>query len=231
MLTMAKTKWSGFPAVKKSPLSSIELFRLVPPSLLLKMDKYITEKRYAKHSSIFLEDDRADFVWFVLEGHVKETHHSPDGRSQTLSFVGPGGLFGVSAFDGGKYGFHGIAETEAVVLSVSIQSFRGLMEKVPELARAALSQVSRLLRHAKDMQTFSQESAEKRLLHVLVEMSSDYGATIPLTRREIAEMAGTAVETCIRAFSRLETAGFIASVHGKLTIKDMEGLKERLENL
>ena len=229
MLTMTKTRPVYFRAAKKSVFSTMDVFKGIPFPALGLIEKLAADKKYAKMESIFLEDDDAAFVWFVLEGHVKEVRHSMDGKSQTLSMVGPGGMFGVSAFEGGKYGFHGMAETEARVLSFPIQVFLRLMEKYPALAVGVLSRVSHLLRRSKDMQIFAQESAEKRLLHVLVEMTAEYGLTIPLTRREIAEMAGTAVETCIRAFSRLEKAGFIGSMHGHLTVRSLEGLKKRFE--
>src|SRR6185295_15071493 len=147
----------------------------------------------------------------------------------TLCMVGVGGIFGVSAFDGGQYGFHSIAETEVITLSFPIQGFLSVMGKYPDLVKAVLSKISKLLRQSKGRQTFSQECAEKRLLHVLMETTEEFGNTIPLTRKEIASMAGTAVETCIRVFSRLEEAGLIAAEHGKITVKNLDGLENRME--
>ncbi len=229
MLIMTKTMPVSFHVSKKPCLSVIDVFKGLPLPILGMIGDQATDKKYAKRESIFLEDDSAEFVWFVKEGHVKEVSHLFNGKSKTLCMVGPGGMFGVSAFGGGKYGFHGLAETDASVLSFPIPVFQDLMEKYPVLAGGVLSRLSKLLRHSKDMQIFAQEPAEKRLLHVLVGMTAEYGLTIPLTRREIAEMAGTAVETCIRVLSRLETAGFITSLHGKLTIQNLEKIKERLE--
>lgn len=231
MLTMTKTRTLDFQTRKKNPFSSMEIFKGVPVDTLRDMENQMVEKNYAKRETIFLEDDPAESVWFVKQGRVKEVHHSADGRSNTLCMVGANGMFGVSAFEGGNYGFHGVAETEATVISIPIQIFQGLMGKCPEMARMVVSQISKLLRRAKDMQGFSQESAEKRLLHILVEMVGNFGSSIPMTRRQIAEMAGTAVETCIRVFGRLEDRGLIVTVQGKLMVKNVEELKERIEEL
>ena len=81
------------------------------------------------------------------------------------------------------------------------------------------------------MQTFDQESVEKRILHILVNLVAEFGNTIPLTRREIAEMTGTTVETCIRTFSNLEKEGLVSSARGKITVKSVRTLIDRQEEL
>jgi CRP-like cAMP-binding protein len=231
MLTMPKTRLADFKKSKKSSLSTMDLFKKIPSGALREIEINMIEKRYAKRESIFLEEERAESIWFVKEGHVKEVHHSADGRDSTLCMVGPDGMFGISAFTGGEYGFHSVAETDATVVSFPIRVFQALMGKYPEMARAVVAQISQLLRKSKGLQTFSRESVEKRLLHVLVEMVGEFGKTVPLTRREIAEMAGTTVETCIRAFSRFEEEGMIASEHGKFVVRNVEELRARLEEL
>lgn len=227
MLTMTRTKPAAYPRTQKSVLATMEPFKNLSPLALKDLESQVIEKKYEKRESIFLEDDRADYIWFVKEGHVKEVHHLPDGRDITLCMVGADGMFGISAFNGGEYGFHSVAETDVTVLSFPIRAFQALMSKFPEVAKAVLSKISKLLSQSKETQTFSQESAERRLLHVLVEMVGEFGDTVPLTRREIAEMAGTAVETAIRTFTRLENEGFIKSVPGKIIVKKLDALKHR----
>jgi CRP-like cAMP-binding protein len=79
------------------------------------------------------------------------------------------------------------------------------------------------------MQTFEQESVEKRILHVLADMVLEFGNTIPLTRREIAEMAGTTVETSIRTFSKLEGEGLVSTSRGRIFVRDGARLRDRVE--
>ncbi len=229
MLTMNKTKFGMTRPAPKSVLSAIEAFKNAPVIALQEIERVKVEKKFAKHDSIFLEDDAAEYVWFVKEGHVKEVIHSADGKNLTLSMVGEGGVFGTEAFTGGVYGCHGVAETDATVLAFPMQAFQGLMGRYPEIARAVVVQISKLLRRSKDTQTFAQESVEKRLLHVLIEMVGEFGTTIPLTRKEIAEMAGTTVETCIRTFAHLEEAGLIATERGRFTIRSVQDLTNRMQ--
>ena len=231
MLTMVKTRPVDFQTQKNTTPSTMAIFQNIPFTALPEIKKHMVERKYAKRESIFQEDDPAEFFWFVKQGHVKEINHSANGRDQTICMIGTNGMFGISSFNGGEYGFHSVAGTDTTVLSFPIQAFQALMEKYPHMARAVMSHISKLLQRSKDTQTFSQECAEKRLLHVLLKMTEEFGRTIPLTHKEIASMAGTAVETCSRVFSRLEEAGLITTQHGKFMIKNTDSLNDRMEEL
>ncbi len=216
----------------KSFLSTLEIFRKIPSAQLAEIERKMVEKKYAKGESFFLEGDPAEHVWFIKEGHVKAVIHTANGRDLTLCMVGANNMFGTCCcFGGGSYPCHTMAETETTVVSLPMQEFLNLMEKYPEVSKAVVTQLSKRLRNSKDMQTFDQESVEKRILHILVNLVSEFGNTIPLTRREIAEMTGTTVETCIRTFSTLEKDGYVSSARGKITVKNVQDLVDRLAEL
>ena len=69
------------------------------------------------------------------------------------------------------------------------------------------------------------ERVEQRLVSVLLMLSAKLGPTIPFTRQEIADMAGTTIETTIRTMSILRDRGIIRSVRGKVIILDEQKLK------
>ena len=214
----------------KSFISNLEVFRKVPPVQLGEIERKMSEKKYAKGESLFLEGDPAENVWFVKEGHVKAVIHTTGGKDLTLCMVGANNLFGTCCcFGGGQYPCHTVAETDVTVVSYPMSDFLALMGKYPEMSKAVVLQLSRRLRQSKDMQTFDKENVEKRILHVLVNLVSEFGNTIPLTRREIAEMTGTTVETCIRTFSLLEKDGLVSGARGKILVKDIQDLIGRLE--
>jgi CRP/FNR family transcriptional regulator, nitrogen oxide reductase regulator len=231
MLTMTKTRPLAYPRPKMNPISTMPLFKNISFHDSLEVEKNAVERKYAKGKSIFRQDDRAESVWLVREGFVKKTHCFQDGRSQIISMMGANGIFGVSSFNGGDYGYDCVAQMDATVISFPIQFFNELMEKYPAIAKETISKISILLRRSKDMQIFSQESAGKRILHILLEMAGVFGKIIPLTRREIAEMAGTAPETCIRTCVRLEKVGLIKSGHGQITVVNVEDMMSWMEDM
>ncbi|HVZ79704.1 MAG TPA: Crp/Fnr family transcriptional regulator [bacterium] len=211
-------------------LATLDIFKQVPQGILPEIERKMVERRFAKGDSIFLEGDPAQNVWFVKEGHAKALVHTATGRDLALCMMGPHSLFGTCCcFGGGEYPCHAVAETDLTVVSFPMKDFQDLMGRFPEMAKAVVMELSKRLRHSKDMHTFDQESVEKRILHVLADLVSEFGNTIPLTRREIAEMTGTTVETCIRTFSALEKEGLVAGARGKITVRDPQALARRLE--
>ena len=230
MLTM--TPKTGMPKPEtRGFLSKMELFKNVPALLLAGLEARMREKKYAKRESIFLEGDPAEFIWFVKEGHVKEVIHSMGGRDMILAMVGPNGLFGTSAFMGDAHLCQAIAETDATVVAFPVKDFLAFMDKCPAVGKAVIAKLSKLLRQSKEMQTFDQESVEKRILHVLINLVEEFGDTIPLTRKEIADMVGTTVESSIRTFVRLEREKLVATERGRIIVRSVQDLADRMEEL
>jgi CRP/FNR family transcriptional regulator len=228
MLTMPKTKFA--PVMTKSFLSTMEIFKKVPPEALREIEKRMVERKYSRMKSIFLEGDQAENVWFVKEGHIKALAHAASGRCQTLCMVGAKKMFGTCCcLGGGQYPCNAVAETDVTVVSLPMTDFIALLGKYPQIGIALLGEISGRLRRSKDMQTFDQENVERRILHILLNLVEEFGNTIPLTRREVAEMVGTTVETSIRTFSKLEDEGLVSTARGRIVVKNAKDLEERLE--
>jgi CRP/FNR family transcriptional regulator, nitrogen oxide reductase regulator len=220
------------PIHSKSIIYSLEVFKALPPHLVPEVEKKLVERKYAKGSTLFLEGDPAEFVWFIKDGHVKAVVHTPNGRDLTLCMMQPKNMVGRCCCFGEKeHRCHGVAESDVTVLTYPTKDFYELLDKYPAMARAVMESISHRLRLSKDMQTFEQESVEKRILHVLVNLVEKFGNTIPLTRREIAEMAGTTVETCIRTFAGLEREKLVSSTRGKIMVRDVKDLENRMRSL
>jgi len=229
MLTINKNRVMPLAVTPHSFLATTDIFKNIPSEGLREIERRMVEKKYSKGSSLFLEGDPAQYVWFVKEGHVKAVIHAPNGRCQALCMVGAKSMFGACcSLGGGTYPCNGIAETDVTVISYPLSDFLSLMDRYPQISRAVITHISKRLRHSKDNQAFEQESVEKRVLHVLANMVAEFGNTIPLTRREIAEMAGTTVETSIRTFSKLEGLGLVSTVRGKITVKNVKDLADRM---
>lgn len=230
-----KTKIPTGPATTKSEgfMLNLDLFQKLPTAQMAEIGKKMIEKKFVRGAVIHLEGDPAEFVWFVKEGHVKAMVNTPNGRSLTLCMVGAKGMFGSCCCfsqSEAEYPCQAVAETDTIVYAFPMADFLDLLNRFPELSRAVVETVSKRLRHSKGTQVFEQESVEKRILHALINMVEEFGKIIPLTRREIAEMAGTTVETCIRTFSNLESEGLVSTERGKITVPDVQALIDRKED-
>jgi CRP/FNR family transcriptional regulator, nitrogen oxide reductase regulator len=213
-------------------LGTIDIFQKLPHSELALLESQMTERKFKKNEPIFLEGDPAKYIWFIKEGRVKAVKHLPQGRDLTICTMGKANMFGTCCcFAAENYPCNSVAESDTTVVSVPMAEFLSWMAKYPEISKGLVSHLSKRLRQSKDMQSFDQENVEKRILHVLTNLVGEFGAIIPLTRKEIAEMAGTTVETCIRTFRELEEEGMVETSRGRITVKDFESLAEHRESI
>ena len=82
------------------------------------------------------------------------------------------------------------------------------------------------LREAQNrLSDFAGERVEQRIARILLMLHAKIGPVLPFTKQEVADMAGTTVETAIRVISRLKSAGIIRSGRGKMTIIDEKKLR------
>jgi CRP/FNR family transcriptional regulator len=86
------------------------------------------------------------------------------------------------------------------------------------------------------LQILAGERVERRMAHILLKLADRVGRadpegvllTIPLSRQDLADMAGTTLETTIRTMSRFRTEGLITTRRGGyLVITDVEKLRQQ----
>ncbi len=74
-------------------------------------------------------------------------------------------------------------------------------------------------------------NAGARVAARILAAASQFGRDVPLTRREIAEMAGTTVETAIRETRAFEKRGWIRLARGHIRVVDPDALSIRAGGL
>jgi CRP/FNR family transcriptional regulator, nitrogen oxide reductase regulator len=90
-----------------------------------------------------------------------------------------------------------------------------------------ISLLSGRLREAQSrLRDMAGERVEQRLARLLLRLSAKLGSTLPFTRQELSDMAGTTTETTIRVLSQWKDQGVISSVRGKILITDEKKLKQ-----
>jgi len=67
---------------------------------------------------------------------------------------------------------------------------------------------------------FVGEPASRRVLNVLYMLYSKFGNSVSFNREEVADMAGTTVETTVRVLKNLKAANIIRSRRGGIVILD-----------
>lgn len=195
-----------------------------------KVKDLFIEKHFGKDEYIFFEGDPSSWLGVVLEGRVKMIKHSEAGKDVALDVLSPGEMLGeVAAFNGKPYPATAQAMEPTVVASIHRDDFLRLLKQYPALALRVIEELGRRLREAQEtIKSMAVDRVERRIARILLKLAATTGSLneegivieMPLTRQDIAEMAGTTVETAIRTMSKFRKKGLVQTKQGRVIILD-----------
>ena len=195
---------------------------------------YISQKMIARHYEtgkfIFLEDSEGEQCFFVVQGSVKVTRLSKDGREVILAMLNEGEFFGEMALlDGESRSANVIALEKTEVLTLNREDFLVVLHDYPQIAIQLLKEMAdRLRKSDRQIASLSLSDAEKRIALCIIRFADEQGiikrgqVSIPKMpiQQDIANMAGTSRETVSRAINLLEKEHFIKRQGRELLILD-----------
>jgi CRP/FNR family transcriptional regulator, nitrogen oxide reductase regulator len=170
----------------------------------------------------------AEYVCVVGVGFVKMTKISPQGAEMAMELLGPGQCLGMlAAIEGRDLPLSAVAVTNAWYLRIPARSLMAVYSESPPFKDQIIKSIGPRLRKAHDMMSrLSSGRVEERMAAVLLILMDSYGEpsgtqvrlAVPLTRQDLAEMAGTTVETAIRVMSRWQKDGLISTDRQVITV-------------
>ncbi len=229
------------PADKLKVVRTVPLFSTLPERDWAAVADLLGERCFSKDEYIFFEGDPPEALYIVWAGRVKLLRHSLEGRDVVLDVIGPNRMFGETAvFEGAPYEFTAQTMESTTLISIARQDFLALLRRFPLLSLAVIAELGRRLRAASDLvHSLASERVERRIARVLLKMADVAGKPndgggmlidVTLTRQDVADMAGTTVETAIRTMSRLRRRGVIDTKRGRVVILDQDQLQAVAED-
>ena len=203
------------------------IFSSLSDDELTELSKLAIERSFRPDEFVFWEGDDPDYFYIVVEGRIKIIKHSSSGKEFIIAFFGPGEMFGeVAVFEGKPYPASAQVVADTKILSIKKDDFLSFLSTRPQVVLSIINVLGGRLRDAKSrLKDLAGERVEQRLAQTLLMLSSKLGTTLPFTRQEIADMAGTTTETAFRVTSQLKERGIISSVRGKIIILDETKLR------
>jgi CRP/FNR family transcriptional regulator, anaerobic regulatory protein len=192
----------------------------------------------APGESLIWEGEDSVLVANVIEGVLKLSTGTEDGREQIVGVVYPSDFIGRPF--GGTTG-HGVtALTESRVCVFSRRDFDAFAHEHPELEHKLLQRtLTELDRTRRWMLLLGRKSASEKVASFLLEMAERLtGATcetvdghvttrfaLPFSRQQIADVLGLTIETVSRQFTRLKSEGLVdLPSRREVIILDQDGL-------
>lgn len=209
-------------------IEEAELFCVLTTAQLARVRERLRERRFMRGDTLFHEGGPAEALWIVRRGRVR-LYRSAGGRLTTLDTLGPGRIFGAISGLDETYPASAEGVTAGSAWSLPRSVFLRLLSEDPRLGVEVLSIVSARLHeaHAR-LCSFAHQSASARLARALLQAAPDGEALV--TRRALAEAAGTTVETAIRVLRRFEREGLLRGEVGRLHVVDADALRRVAEN-
>ena len=141
--------------------------------------KDISRRRtYKRGATLFNEGDIADRVVVILDGNVKVSYFTDEGKEVVLAVRGPGDLLGeLSALDAEPLSATVTAMGPVEALVLSADAFTDFLRRVPDAALLLLRTLSRKLRDADRKRVeFAELDTIGRVARRLVELAERFGA-------------------------------------------------------
>jgi CRP-like cAMP-binding protein len=209
-------------------LRSLMPFSALTPEGLDEIAREAREISAEKGHVLFQEGEPSEAVFVVRSGRVRIQHLHKDGTVRIVCMLGPGDTFCcLPAMDGGKYPAGAVAADRSHLYRLPGPLFRRLMEREPGFANRTVQHFCSRLRMASCESCWKSQDAPARLAGKILCMAMKFGDDIPLTRRELGELAGTTVETAIRTIKDFERAGWVQLGRAHLRVLDRASLAER----
>ncbi len=172
----------------------------------------------AKGQFLFRQGDPMNSVYAVRTGTLKTFALSRAGEEQITGFHLPSEMIGLSSYGVQHHQVSARALETTNVCEIPLRQLDELSMALPELRRQLMRVMSREIRDDQQMMMLlSKKTAEERLASFLLSLSQrfrrrGYSETIfrlTMSRADMANYLGLAVETVSRLFTRFQNVGLI----------------------
>lgn len=192
----------------------------IPKEDLEKLDSII-ERRRPMQRGVYLYQSGEPMrsIYAVHSGSLKTSDLTEDGREQVTGFYLPGEILGFEAIASGRHVCTATALETTSVCEIPFADLELLGEAIPQLPRQLMAVMSQKIQHdQRQMMLLGKRSADARLAAFLFSLSERFGQrgysssefNLSMSRNDIGNFLGLAVETISRLFSRLQDEGVLA---------------------
>lgn len=211
---MESMRQSGNTCMNSRSERSGEFFNKLRPSALQDLNSMEHPHRYAANVVLFTEREAARGVFVVLEGEVRLSVNSSDGKRLSLRIARKGEILGLaSALSGNPYEMTAETLYPAKIAPIGRREFLGFLARHPEAYQTVTEELSRQMSMACDqlrnvgLSASAPEKLARLLLNWSDEQSNETGSgrvRFSLTHEEIGEFIGASRETVTRTLSHFK---------------------------
>lgn len=192
-----------------------------------------------RFNCMFSQGQRADALFIIEEGLVKQTRTNQGGDRIILAMCGPGDVVGEEALGGATSSYAADAEvlSPAELYRIPRETLDRMVHKDLEFASLLIDfLLKRRQMLAEKVELLCLHDVEYRVLFYLAELSSlvrpakdSSGYHVPITQSELADLVGATRETTSTTLNQLEKRGLLKLSRRLLTIPSPSLLRSASE--
>lgn len=190
------------------------------------------ERTVQRGAMVCQTGQRVEYWKGVIEGLVKISLVSAEGRTSTLTGLANGAWFGEGpVLRANTWNFDGVAMRETHIALVPRATFEWLMSVSPEFNRFLIVQLNeRLAQYVSIIEAERLEVAETRVARCLAWLFNpvlypNVGSRLELSQQEIGYLAGVPRQRVNQALKLMSEAGLINVRYGAIEVLDLSALE------
>ncbi len=205
-----------------SPLRAMSMARkratpFNPQTFLARAGDGSTTLRCTKQQILFVQGDAANAVFYILQGRVKLSVISPQGKEAVVALLETGDFFGEACLAGQPLCMVTATSLDAAtIVRIDKATMTRVLHNDPAFSELFMSHlVTRTVRSQEDLADHLFHSAEKRLARMLlllahIEEEGKPGLVVPkISQETLADMVGTTRSRVSFFMNRFRRLGFI----------------------
>ncbi|MEX1192226.1 MAG: response regulator [Brumimicrobium sp.] len=192
-----------------------------------------TVKSYGKRESIYFEGDSPKYLFYVVDGHVRNYKVTNDDKELVTGIYGPGEFFGyIDLLTNKNYEEYSVAIEGAKLSLIPKDDFEQLMLSNKDVSINFIKLLAGNISEIEnELVSLAYNTVRKRVANALSKLYLKYKeeladrVEVTVTRDELASIVGTAAESVIRILSEFKADEYIKTKGSLITILDYEALK------
>ena len=216
-------------------LVGVSIFENLTPEQLQPLSEKMRARKYHRGEVVFHQDDPGDRMHIIVQGRVRISLDSYDGREKDIALLNPGDCFGEMALlDGSNRSANATAVDDIETLVLLREDFIKFIGEYPQVAAQTTAVLTNRLRNANQMMgDMAFLDVPTRVAKQLLELAEsqlegeapDGPIEIPIAQDELARLVGSTRETVSRTLTSYRRMGLLTTSHRRISITDLDGLE------
>ncbi len=215
-------------------LENIDVTGVFCPKKMESQREILPHKKFQKGDYIFLPDELADRIFFLVEGRIKIGTYSDSGKEITKAILTQGEVFGeLSLIGESRRRDFAVAMEDSMVCVVTNDEMKGLMKDHNGLSMFLMKIMgSRMLEMEQRLESLVFKDSRTRIIEFLKQLGEKKGQRVGyetlvrkfMTHQEIANLTATSRQTVTTVLNELRNKNVLTFNRRRLLIRDMGAL-------